>query len=228
MADIDIFDRYLKGELSQAERKAFESRLDSDKELASEFNVYVAAVIGICKEAEQDNLEFGMAMKRLTKEQLRAIIGAPKAAPLPYAPKRFRFKPWMRQVALVAAEIAILVAVGAWMYRQSRYDVYDAIYACADKDMMDVRSGQGAPVNIDNLTVAELKAELPALVSRYEASSDELEMADNGYILALAYLRLHDRDNAQRVLESLVDRFEGNPDFEADVKTWKSILALIK
>lgn len=75
MANIELFDKYINGELSDSERNEFKERLESDKEFATDFNIYLVSVIGICKEAEQDNMDFGVAMKHLTKEQLFEIIG---------------------------------------------------------------------------------------------------------------------------------------------------------
>lgn len=75
MERIDFFDRYIKGELSEEENCKFKERLESDEDFASDFRIYSLSVIGICKEAEQDNADFGNAMKHLTKEQLFDIIG---------------------------------------------------------------------------------------------------------------------------------------------------------
>lgn len=227
MENIELFDKYIKNELSQREKTEFDAKLKSDKAFAQDFKVYVTTVIGICKEAEQDNLEFGMAMKRLTKEQLREIIGQRKEVPI-VKPKIFKFKPWTWQAASIAAILVIAFTAVFKIHQQARYDVYDAIYACADKDMMEVRSGQGTPINIDNLSDKELKAEIPTLVERLETADNEQDIADNGYILAMAYLRLHDKDNAQATLKSLVNKFKNNPDYSADVKNWESILNLIK
>lgn len=75
MERIDLFDRYIKGELSDTERSEFRTRLESDGDFASEFNVYRLTVSGIRREAHQDNLDFGIAMKNLSKEQLFDVIG---------------------------------------------------------------------------------------------------------------------------------------------------------
>ena len=75
MERIDLFDRYIKGELSEDENIKFKERLKSEEDFASDFRIYSLSVIGICKEAEQDNADFGNAMKHLTKEQLFDIIG---------------------------------------------------------------------------------------------------------------------------------------------------------
>ena len=75
MERIDLFDRYIKGALSEDENIKFKERLKSEEDFASDFRIYSLSVIGICKEAEQDNADFGNAMKHLTKEQLFDIIG---------------------------------------------------------------------------------------------------------------------------------------------------------
>lgn len=75
MERIDLYDRYIKGELSEKEVKEFNERLKSDADFASDFQIYSMSVIGICKESEQNNTDFGLAMKHLTKEQLFEIIG---------------------------------------------------------------------------------------------------------------------------------------------------------
>lgn len=78
MERIDLFDRYFNGELSNEDRIKFQERLESDEEFASAFKIYTLTVAGICKEAEQDNEDFGFAMNKLTKEQLFEIIGRRK------------------------------------------------------------------------------------------------------------------------------------------------------
>ena len=75
MERIDLFDRYFNGELSEEENIRFKERLDADEEFASDFKIYSMTVAGICKEAEQDNVDFGAAMKHLSKDQLYEIIG---------------------------------------------------------------------------------------------------------------------------------------------------------
>ena len=74
----------------------------------------------------------------------------------------------------------------------------------------------------------ELKAKLPELIALYQSASNTDEIADNGYAFAMAYLRLHDRDNAKVILEQLVSRYDGNADYAESVSRWKSILNLLK
>ena len=76
MSEIDFFDSFLKGTMTDSEVKDFHHRLDNDKEFAGDFKIYLATVNGFCKEEEQDNLEFASAMRRLSSQQLKEIIGA--------------------------------------------------------------------------------------------------------------------------------------------------------
>ena len=65
MERIDLFDRYIKGELSEEDNRKFKESLELDEDFASDFRIYSLSVIGICKEAEQDNADFGSAINRL-------------------------------------------------------------------------------------------------------------------------------------------------------------------
>ena len=75
MERIELFDRYINNQLSEKEREEFNALLKSDEDFASDFNVYLFTVDGICREVQQDNIDFGVAMKKLSQEQLRSIIG---------------------------------------------------------------------------------------------------------------------------------------------------------
>ncbi|MGM9845879.1 MAG: hypothetical protein ACI30K_06585 [Muribaculaceae bacterium] len=71
----DLFDRYFNGELSEVEQGEFKKRLESDDKFAADLKIYSITVAGICKEARQDNADFGIAMKHLSADKLREIIG---------------------------------------------------------------------------------------------------------------------------------------------------------
>jgi ethanolamine utilization cobalamin adenosyltransferase len=75
MERIDLFDRYIFGQLSKEEKESLELRLATDAELASEYNTYLLCVKGIRNEVEQDDIEFCQAMKGLSREELSEIIG---------------------------------------------------------------------------------------------------------------------------------------------------------
>ena len=225
MERIELYDRYINHQLSKDECKEFDARLESDKDFASDFKVYLFTVNGICREVHQDNIDFGVALKNLSKEQLCNIIGAKAESPV--KPKILHFKPWMWQVASVAAIFVIVFGMFFNIEKNARYAVDNAIYTCADITPDLVRAG-GKPIDITPMTQDELKTKLSELESLYQSASTNDEIADTGYALAMAYLRLHDRDRAKSVLDQLVARFEDNSDYADDVNKWKSILNLLK
>lgn len=235
MERIELFDSYINNQLSDTQRSEFDNRLKSDEDFASDFKVYLMTVNGICREARQNDMDFGVAMKKLTKEQLREIIGsrheADMAASAQYAetvkPKVLRFKPWMWQVASIVAVVIIAFTAVLRIEKNSRYAVDNAIYACADMDSDLARSG-GETIDIGSMNDDELKNEIPTLINLYQTATTTDEIADNGYTLAMVYLRLHERDKAADVLNQLISRFEGNEDYADSVNKWKSILNLIK
>lgn len=237
MERIDLYDKYINDQLSEKERADFDARLESDENFASDFKMYLFTVDGICREAHQDNLDFGLAMKGLSKDQLKEIIGKQDVGSTTAAsiaessgiekPKVLRFKPWMWQAASIAAVVVIAFTVVLNIEKTARYSVDNAIYVCAEINPDLVRAG-GEPLDVKSMSDDELKAQLPELISLYQSASNNDEVADNGYALAMAYLRLHDRDNAKVILERLVSRFDGNTDYAESVSRWKSILNLLK
>lgn len=232
MERIELFDSYINNQLSDAQRSEFDARLKSDEDFASDFKVYLFTVNGICREAQQDNLDFGKAMKGLSKEKLREIVGSdsitrPDKVPARDSIKVVRFKPWVWQVASIAAVVIIAFTVVFNVEKNARYSVDNAIYACAEISPDLVRAGDEA-LDITGMTDDELKRNIPALVSNYNSSETTDEIADNGFALAMAYLRLHDRNNAKETLQQLIQKFEHNPDYAGYVSKWQSILNVLK
>lgn len=141
--------------------------------------------------------------------------------------KIIQFKPWMWQAASIAAVVVIAFTVVFNIQKNAQYSIDNAIYACAEINPDLVRAG-GKPIDIKSMNDVELKTKLPELISIYQSASTTDEVADNGYALAMAYLRLHDRSKAKEVLEQLVSRFNDNADYAESVGKWKSILNLLK
>lgn len=237
MERTELFDNYINNQLSDAQRSEFDAKLKADEEFASDFKAYLFTVDGICREAHQDNLDFGLAMKSLSKEKLNEIIGKQDVA-LPVAasayseteevkPRVVRLRPWMWQAASIVAVIVIAFTVVYKVEQNSRNNVYDAIYACADVNYDLARSG-GKKIDITTLSDDELKAKLTELVSIYNSSHSDDDVADNGTALAMSYIRLHDADKAKEVLNGLISRFKNNEEYADYVKKWETILNLLK
>ena len=230
MENIELFDRYIDGNLSAKERSEFDARLISDAAFASEFKLYTATVIGICKEAEQDNLDFGIALKHLTKEQLRDIVGERKTPVVKIAdkkPVKFRLKPILWQITSAAAMVAIVITCYFGFQRQASHNVDNAIAMVSFGDEDLVRSASGNEIDITPLSEDELKAKLPELAETYISSDGDYEAANNGYTLAMAYLRLHDRNNARRILNEIIDKYKDNEDLAPEVRKCERVLNIL-
>ena len=228
MNQIELFDKYINGELPESERRELEARLKSEPELAADYKVYLFTVHGLCREEEERNLEFGQAMKKLTKEQLREIIGPRRVSEKKEAPKkRMALKPWVWQTLSVAAVVVIAFTAVQQIEKQSRYDVDNTICVCNVDKMMLARSG-GETMDLSGLSDDEIRQKLPQLKKNFETAVNDEDVADLGMALALSYLHLHERDHAREVLQQLIDRFEGNPNFEYTVAQCQSFLKLLK
>lgn len=232
MERIELFDNYINNQLSDVQRSEFDARLESDEEFASDFKVYLLTVNGICREARQDNLDFGKAMKSLSKEQLQQIVGQRNNLQSNLSQKEksvkvLRFKPWIWQVASIAAIIVIAFTAVFNIDKNARYSVDNAIYACVEINSDLTRDGSEI-LDIRSMSDDELKENLHKLVSNYNSAETSDEVTDNGFALAMAYLRLHDREKAKEVLCQLVSKFKDNPEFAGYVSQWQSILNILK
>ena len=264
MDSIDLFDKYIKRELSEKERLEFDTRLKDDKSFADEFKVYSATIIGICKEAEQDNKDFEMAMKGLTKAELQSIIKGDNSgrksgtttdidnaedkdtnkAPAYNSKSASKFRKWLIGQSI---GIAALLAIGVFyivivrneakqgrqealaMNQEAMNKVDNAIYLSSDYSKEVFTKGAGDEVDISKLNDDELKAMLPELEKQYKDSYDDRDLADNGDLLVMCYVRLHERDKAKALLTQLINKFQNNEDYkDGYVENWKTILNLIQ
>lgn len=224
MENIELFDKYIKEELNENERKDVEKRLLEDKTFADEFRVYATTVIGVCKEAEQDDMDFGIALKNLSKDELKEIIG--------YKERNTKgrvifFKPSIRYIASIAAMLVVVFSLYFTFQRNARIDVDNAIAMCYNEDIQLSRGGNET-IDIKGLTDEEIKERLPEFEQMFAKSIDDQTAADNGLAVALTYIRLHQREDAANILHELIKRFEHNEDFKGMVERYEQILSMIE
>ena len=279
MEDIELFDRYIDGSLSPEETKKFDRRLETDSDFLSDFKAYCAIELAIYQEAEQDNKDFGEAMKRIPQEELSAIVEPhnkfegfknrlhPVAASKVRAqivdsraqiavseksqPRSFRKWLWIQSIG-VAALIGIGVIYVVIVRNETDITRRDALamsqqsqlLAKAEMDKVDNLIYTNSPYaqssvsrsagdmdeeqDISVLSDEQLKARLPELEDNYGSQDVDVEIADTGSELVMAYVRLHERDKAKALLTELITRFQGNEEFNTDVENWQTTLDLLK
>lgn len=209
--NIYLFESYLNGNISKEDKEIFENRLHSDKQFASDFKVFLFTVKGICQEAEQDNIEFAKAMESISQDQLQKIIGQQETPERKINPNIFR-----RQFAWIASIAAILI-IGIFsiiQIEQSAGHQLDNIIVAYNPVPDISRNGEELP-NISAMTGTELKNYIPELEKEYRnAPADDIQAAEMaGMRLAMAYVRLHDRRNAKKILTEMKTQFADDPAF---------------
>lgn len=202
MENLELFDKYIKFELPEKETEDFKKRLESDKEFSKDFKVYLTTIHGIAQEAEQDGVDFAHAMKNVSKEELHSIIGATPGKVKTNKAKIIRMR--IGWVASVAAVVAIAFTVCFDIQRSANYQVDDVLYSGIEVPMSN--RGGGTTFDMDAANEDQLKPMLTEMENLYKKASDSSELYIYGMNLAKGYLKLHDRENAIRVLENLKSR----------------------
>ncbi len=199
MERIELFDKYIAGSLSETEVAEFQKLLDSDEKFATDFNVYLISVRGVCQEAEQENIEFGHAMKSLTKAQLQSIIGKGEK-PRMVRPNFFRER--MMWISSMAAMLVVAIGIGWNLYTSSQNQLCDVVYSYAYQPIEGDRGDSGKYIELNKLTAEQIEMQLPDMTAAFEA--DEIDSQDwhiDGMNLAMAYLKLHRKSDAVKVLK---------------------------
>lgn len=200
--NIELFDHYIDGDLSTDEKQAFDERIASDKAFRMDFRLYLFTLRGVCQEAEQENIEFGHAMKNISEAELMRIIGRSRQ------PRILRLSYLRERLAWVASIAAVLI-VGIFTVlnvRQTGMDKLDNTIV-AYNYIPDSNRGWESITSDD----------IPALEEAYKsAPADDIQaQEDAGVRLAMAYLKVHDRKKAKDILTELSARFADDEEFSA-------------
>ena len=244
MERIDLFDGYIRNQLSEKELSDFNLKLTSDKDFAQEFEIYLLGVDGIIKEAEQDDIEFGRALKSISKNDLLKILGREEKEESPIdiqktnsksnqekVRKPFHIRPWVWQVMGCAAVVGLAIFYVAEMERTARNStdnaLYYGLYNYSSQGELS-RGAESEEYDLAGMSDEELKAKLPEIVEQYENSIGDISNANDGTILVMAYIRLHDRKKAKELLEELISTYQNDEYFDEDVRNWKTILSMLQ
>lgn len=224
MNTYELFDKYIEGTLSEEEHNNFEGRLESDKNFAQEFELYLITVNGIIKEEENDCFEFGVALKSLTKEELETFVGKKKSKGKSLNLNRYLWP---------LSSAAILIIAFTLTLHQQRINnnkVDNLIFAFNEPTFVDRRSSawdlETIKLPLDNEEA--LKAFIPQLKDLYANSQTEQEQITNGKGLAMVYLKCHNRKDAVKVLRELIEKFKNDEHQKESVEECKKILKYLE
>lgn len=200
--NIKLFDRYIDGDLSTDEKQAFDERIASDKAFRMDFRLYLFTLRGVCQEAEQENIEFGHAMKNISEAELMRIIGRSRQ------PRILRLSYLRERLAWVASIAAVLI-VGIFTVLNVRQTGMDKL----DNTIVAYNYIPDANRGWESIT----SDDIPTLEQAYKsAPADDIQaQEDAGMRLAMAYLKVHDRTKAKDILTELSTRFADDEEFSA-------------
>ena len=216
MNNIELFDNYISGQLPQREREDFEARLASDSSFFSEFQLHLQAIHGIQKEEEEDCIEFGHAMKSLTKEDLNAIIGKKTTKKV----KLINFQQYLWPLSAAAAVVLAFI-FNHNQSLESQYTIDNILYAY-NEPMFSNRGGEA--IDISKCNEEELEEILPVLLSIYTNSETTQDALVNGKGLAMVYIKLHNREKAREILQELVSKYNTEEDYAESIAECRKIL----
>ena len=207
MDRIELFDKYISGEMSENEALEFNRQISEDKELASDFLVYKSIVRGVFKEEEQKGNDLDEAFKHLNKDDLRKIVGPRLVLRKPKA-KIVYMASW---VASVAAVLAIAFTMTFNIQRSARNSVDDVMFDCYYNPIS--RGGESI-VDLSKSDEEKINSALPSLVEAYKEASDEQSITERGINLAMVYLKIHNRDKAKEIILDLKRKCPTNPNIQ--------------
>lgn len=209
MDKINIFDRYIRGEMTSEEESLFKQRLTDDAETRTELKIYAALVAGIYKEEQQDNMDFAHAMKSLSEKDLQRVIGKREKSTLQIRS--------IRQVGMWAASMAAMLLI---CFSVTLHIQYSANYVVDDL-MVEYNSipvsdrGGDTVIDLSKMSRDEVEKVLPKWCAEYrDVPEDDIQTKQMaGVNLAMAYLKVHDREKAVSILIEIKSLYPNDTEF---------------
>ena len=200
--NIELFDRYIDGSLGVDEKLTFDERIAHDKAFRMDFRLYLFTLRGICREAEQENIEFGHAMKNISEAELMRIIGRSQKS------RTLRFS-YMRERLAWVASIAAVLIFGIFTVLNVRQTGMNRL----DNTIVAYNYIPDSNRGWESIT----SDDIPTLEQSYKsAPADDIQAQEEaGMRLAMAYLKVHDRAKAKELLIELTSRFADDEEFSA-------------
>ena len=195
-----LFDAYIAGDMDESQVKGFEESLKKDKDFESDFQLYIATISAICKEEQQDGIDFAHSMKKISKQELYEIIGKKTRT------KKISF-PYV--IASVISVAAVVVIAMTFMFNIIQNNHEDNLIFEFNKLDFVIRGGAA----IDYNDVDNLEEVLPEVLKLYKNAENAQEEFNNGKILALIYIKFHERNKARVILQNLIEKYENSEDY---------------
>lgn len=184
---------------------------------------------GIYREAEEENFELGHALKNISENDLRKLLSSPKKT------RSYHKRVWERIAwsVSVAALLAVAITLPIGIENSSRNEICNLIYSYNESQIEDLvsfasRSSGEAMPDITVMSDEQLKTILPELQEAFNTAGSSQEIAITGKILAFSYIRLHKREEAREILDTMIIKLESDEDFDTTVSECRKLLKELK
>ncbi len=201
--NIDLFDAYLNGKMSETNKAKFESQLNADSSLRQEFTIHKELVAGLQHAGEEADLEFENALKHISNEEMGKLVERKPANNK--TSRQERVVPLRKVYSWVAVAAAVVIIAGAgghqYYQTQTRNKLCDAIFTAGfNPDLTITRSGDQSDSEtysdaINKLKNGETNKAITLLEDLYDKADDEMKI-EYGTSLAYAYVKAHDLEKA--------------------------------
>lgn len=206
--NIEMFDAYLNGTMSDTDRSVFESQLKADANLCREFSIHKELIAGLQSAGAEADQEFENALKHLSDQEMERITERKRNKN--ETATQGRVVPLRKVYSWVAVAAAVVMIAGAGGYQyqqiQTRNKLCDAIFTAGfNPDMTLTRSGDQSDAvaysaAINKLKEGETEEAISILEKLYSEANNEMRI-EYGTTLAYAFVKAHDLDRAWETID---------------------------
>lgn len=212
MSNIELFDSFLNGQMPDTEIGKFQHQLDIDKELAGDFKIYLATINGFCREEQEDNIEFASAMKALSSQQLKDIIGVKQRKVIK---KGDISRPNMLWITSMVAMVIVFFSISVNI--QKRSNISKDLLIAEYNAIQTGDRGSGDIFDLIAMSENDIKEQIPLLFEKFQSiPNNEIQSKQiAGINLAMAFLKIHDRKKSIQTLNTLKGLYPDDEEFVA-------------
>lgn len=250
----DLLSQYILGNMDEKTMAKMAENIKKDAALRREYIFLLHVVKGVLAEQRQNDMEFGLAMKRLSSSELRKIVGPKRGEDRTHTGARAAYGQMspMRSLAKYSRSEKPLLYDCLHALTSDPGDVCEYEHSAPDLDVeaepdnaeLTALAGyvymterpdfasydkDASSKDYDTLTEAELQAYADKIAGAFDAARAKGAVAEAlaaGKDLAVVYLRLCKYGEAMLTLDVLVSDYEGKELGGAAADTMKRVRAI--
>lgn len=200
MDNTDLFDSYLSETMTEADRHLFEKRLKEDESFRKDYHMHVSIIKELNKKANEEDVLFYNAMKRISRTDLEKLIG--------YSEKSFMNSNHIKLYWISSIAAIMILGFFAFQNIQNNYEkrIDDML---VEYNIETVSRGSNEYLNNiaeDIVAGNNLDLKIQQLEKIYKTGNLQ-ERPIAGWYLVMAFIKQHNHDLATSTLNSLIQQY---------------------